>query len=683
MSEKLSKPMTLKTALGPGVLDFKSMRATEELGRLFEYEVMALSVDAAVDVVELLGKPATVSVDLGDGAKRHFNGIVASAGLEGPSGRFQSYRLTLRPWLWLLTRAADVRIFQDKSVPDIIKEVFNDAGFSDFVVNLSASYSPRGYCVQYRETTFDFVSRLMEECGIYYFFRHTDGKHELVLADEGGVHVAEHGLSKLPFREFNRHNPERGIVTSWRFSRELRSGVVTLRDFNYETPAADLTAQAKESRRMHALASLEVYDAPGRYAAKAAGDGLAKTRLEEQQARFGAARGETPTPALMAGARFKLDGHKRGDQNVEHVVLSMRLEMALAGYESGDADDTRAECSFSAFDAKETFRSESRTPKPRVAGPQTATVVGPGGEEIHTDKYGRVKLQFHWDRLGKKDEKSSLWVRVAQPAAGKQFGMVWLPRIGQEVVVDFLEGDPDQPLVTGSVYNAANMPPYALPDKKSVSTIKSNSTKGGGGYNEIRFDDLKGKEYVLDHVQKDKFEFIKDTLRSQIDKDEHRTVKGDRKEKIDGEHHVQVGKGAKHKVGAKWSMKAAEDMLLESGAMVSLKSATDVTAQSGTAISLKSGTDMHLKIGTNLGADAGVNVHLKGGVNVVIEAGVMLTLKVGGSSVVLTPANVSITGGIVMINSGGGPGAGSGASPVATKAPEAPKDPEPPKDPIS
>jgi type VI secretion system secreted protein VgrG len=312
-------------------------------------------------------------------------------------------------------------------------------------------------------------------------------------------------------------------------------------------------------------------------------------------------------------------------------------------------------------------------------------VVGDGDPgDIIPDKYGRVNVQFHWDRLGKKDGQSSCWVRVASPSAGNGWGMISLPRLGQEVVVDFLEGDPDQPLITGRVHNAEQLPPYALPDNATVSTLKSRSKQGQADeFNELRFEDKAGSEYVLLHAQKDRLEFVEETLKSEIGKDEHRTVKNDRKEKVEGEYHLSVVKDAKQKFDGKLNIASAQDMLLKSDGLFSLKTAQDITGQSGAAISFKASTDLHLKMGSNIGADAGQNVHIKGGMNVVIEAGMQISIKAGGSSIVLGPDGVSITGAMVKINSGGSPGSGSGASPVAPTDPAKPDDPEVPEDPLT
>ena len=675
--------MALKTSAGDA-LRFMSMAATEEMSRLFEYQIVGVSDNNALSADDFLGKPVAVSINLGDGATRWFNGLVTSFGIEGGNLRHSSYRLTARPWLWLLTRSADVRIFQEKSALDIIKEVF--AEYTGSVQDkTTGSYKPRTYCVQYRETDFNFVSRLMEEEGIFYWFDHSDSKHDLVLADDAGAHKAMPGFEKAPFRVDQQALGEQAVISEWRMRHEIQPGKVTLRDYDFEKPSSDLTADREGSGRTHAEAKHEVYDYPGRYTVKGDGADIAAIRLDEASARFGRFTGQGNTPGLVVGGKFSLTDHPRADQNDAYVVLSTQIDLKQADYFTGDETDTGFLCRFSVqrFDAP--YRPARTTRKPAVAGPQTAVVVGTGDPgDIFTDKYGRVKVQFHWDRLGKKDNTSSCWMRVASPWAGNGFGMIALPRLGQEVVVDFLEGDPDQPLITGRVHNATQLPPYPLPDNASVSTVKSRSIKGAtDAFNELRFEDKAGEEYVLFHAQKDRLEFVEETLRSLISKDEHRSVKKNRKEKVEGEYHLTVTKGVKQKFDDKWSVETAKDMLLKSGAVFSLKTGKDITGESGAAISLKSSTAMHLKIGTNLGADAGQNVHIKAGMNVVIEGGMQISIKAGGSSIVLGPDGVSITGAMVKINSGGSPGSGSGASPVAPTDPEAPEAPELPEDPLT
>jgi type VI secretion system secreted protein VgrG len=687
-------PVRLSTALGTR-LHFVSMQGREEISRLFEYTVLADDEQpGGVDLEALIGRPAEVTIKHPSGTPRVVHAIVAGAGFESVHGKARRYSLTLRPWLWLATRAADLRIFQKKKVEDILKAVFQPyQGLVSF--DLRGTYRKREYCVQYRESDFNFASRLMEDEGIFYYFRHEAGKHTLVVADGAHAHTAPAGLPAT----LDYHHDERiaGAVMDWRWSRQIQTTKVHLRDDAFQRPDARFDKEAEISRS-HPHAGLAVFDYPAGVAphadeASAYGSELedevkrlATWRVQEQQARFALVQGRGNDLHMAAGGKFKLDKHPIAAQNREYVALSTYLQVSQGGHAAGQGGQFVHECQFTAFPSDVPFRAARITPRPLVSGPQTATVAGPAGDEIHVDKHGRVKLQFHWHRDGEQaNGNASCFVRVAQPSAGKGFGVVFLPRIGQEVVVEFLEGDPDRPLVVGSVYNGTNVPPYALPDSKSVSTLKSRSTAGGGAadFNELRFEDKAGDEYLLLHAQKDRLEFVEETLKSEIGKDEHRTVKKDRKEKIEGEYHLTVAKDVKQKLDGKLSIGVAKDILVKADGIYSLKTAKDITAQSGAAISLKSTGDLHLKIGANIGAEAAQNVHIKGGMNVVIEGGTQISIKAGGSSIVLGPDGVSITGAMVKINSGGSPGSGSGASPVAPTDPEAPDDPEVPEDPLT
>jgi type VI secretion system secreted protein VgrG len=683
MAQAKSHQMALKTSKGSALL-FTSMSAHEEVSRLFEYQIIAVSDDGNIAADDLLGKPVAVSLEVGAGKTRWFNGMVSSFGIEGGDGRMVSYRITARPWLWLLTRSSNVRIYQQKSVPDIVKSVFAEYNGS-VKLKLTGTYAPRDYCVQYRESDFNFVSRLLEEEGIFYWFEHSEDKHELVLADAPSAHAAAPGFDKVVFQVAQQALDEQPAIHQWQMRHEIQSGKFILRDYNFEKPSTDLKSEPASASRKHAESTREVYDYPGLYAEKAAGDDRAKIRLEEASARFGRYTGQGNTPGLTVGAKFALTQHPRKDQNAAYLVLATQIELRQAAYESGGTHDSGILCRFTLQRHDEPFRPARSTRKPAVAGPQTAVVVGKGDAgDIVTDKYGRVKVQFHWDRLGKKDNTSSCWVRVASPWAGNGFGIIALPRLGQEVVVDFLEGDPDQPLITGRVHNAEQLPPYELPANATVSTIKSRSKLGAtDAFNEMRFEDKKGEEYVWLQAQKDRFEMVEETLKSQIGKHEHRSVKENRKEKVEGEYHLMVTKGVKHKFDAKYSVDTKEDMLFKAGGLFSLETTKDITAKSGAAISLKSATDLHLKIGANIGAEGGQNVYIKGGMNVVIEGGMQISIKAGGSSIVLGPDGVSITGAMVKINSGGSPGAGTAPKPVAPTSPEAPEAPELPKDPLT
>jgi type VI secretion system secreted protein VgrG len=678
------KLMRLKTTLGDDKLRFRGMKAREELARLYEFDVQALADDADIRSVELLGKPACVTLKLRDSSDRHFHGLVCAIGVADELEKGAEYRLVLRPWLWLLTRRKDSRVFQDMSVVDIAKKVFEDYPENNckFDLNAEAELPKYDYCVQYRETDFDFVSRLFEREGLYYYFRHEEDKHTLVVVDSKSRHEDCPGEHEFRWRSSADLPLYEEPITQWHSRRELQAGKWTLNEFNFRDLKAPLLKSATSAVDRKNV-KLEIYDYPGEYRDGKAGDRYARLRSEETDARHALVEGAGSLSTMACGHQFTLLGHPDAAENKPHLVLSTDIEMGYSGYEAGAGEDY-FRCRFSAIPADVQFRPERIAPKAVVPGPQTATVVGPKGEEIHVDKFGRVKLQFHWDRMGKRDQDSSCWVRVSQGSAGNGWGMVWLPRIGQEVVVDFLEGNPDRPLVTGRVYNVENMPPYTLPDHKTVSTVKSRSTKEGGveEFNEIRFEDEKGKEYLLIQAQKNKREIVKHTSWTRIGKDEHRTVEGDRLENVGGSYDLNVGKDIKQQVGGALSLDVGKDMRLQSGGVYALSAARDITSEAGTAYSIQAGSDMHVKVGNNLGVDAGMNVHIKGGMNIVIEAGMTVTLKAGPSSVVLGPDGVSVTGPLVKINSGGAPGAGGGARPVAPDSPEEPEDAGPPKDPL-
>jgi type VI secretion system secreted protein VgrG len=639
------------TAPGNTGLLFKRMSASESLGRLFEFDVQAVAPSDAVQAEDLLGKPASVAVQLLDGSQRHFHGLVCAMGMEGAVKQMFGYRLVLRPWLWLLTRRSDTRVFQAMTMEDILKKVFQPFS-ADYQFQLSGTLPQYEYCVQYRETDFDFVSRLLEQEGAYYYFKHEAGKHTMVIVNAPSAHQPGPHQATFEYRETADGHLEFEPITEWRTRKEIQSGQVVLRDYDFTQPKTSLETTAKASRP-EASTKLEVYDYPGTYPTKAAGDRYSKLRVEELQAKYVRVDGFGALRGMACGYRFTLAKHPRADQNAAHLVLATQIECAYSGYESGE-DETFCTCRFTAIPGSETYRPPRSTPRPSVAGLHTAVVVGPSGEEIHTDAHGRVKVQFYWDRLGKNDDKSSCWVRVASPWAGQGWGAISLPRIGQEVVVDFLAGDPDRPLITGSVYNGEQTPPYALPDNATVSTAKSRSSKGGAAanFNELRFEDKKGSEYVWLQAEKDFHQLVKNDATLEVRGKQERLVTKTLTEKVDGDVKMKVGGAFDHEV---------------TGA-ASLKATGDVVTESAVSISQKAGTQMDVKIGTNLGVDAGVNVHIKGGVNVVVEAGVMMTLKAGASSVVLGPSGVMITGTMVMINSGGGGGSGSGASPKAGKS---------------
>jgi len=507
---QVGRSASVKTPLGENDLFLWRVSGSEQLSQLFEYELDLLSEKNNIDLKQLLGKNMTVTLHLLEGGQRFLHGIVTRASRSGMMGRFYHYRATLKPKAWLLTRRSNCRIMPtEKSVPDIVKLILNEHGVSDVGMQLSGTYSPREYCVQYRETDFNFISRLLEDEGIYYYFNHSHSAHTLVLCDSVAAQKKAPVNANIPFfQPANQNRRKEGHLYEWNVSQEIQSGNCELDDYDFEAPNTDLTAKSSKPGA-HTESGKEVYDYPGGYKEKSDGEQYSKVRLEELRSQFEqiAARGNARQ--LAAGMKFKLVDFPVADQNREYAIVSSSLQLQNNGYESDGITDCEEEyqCAFRVLPAtaENQFRPPRLTPMPIVQGVQTAIVVGKKGEEIWTDTYGRVKVQFHWDRLGKKDENSSCWVRVAQVWAGKAWGAMHIPRVGQEVIVDFLEGNPDRPIITGRVYNAEQMPPYVLPDNQTQSGIKSRSSKEGGAdnFNEIRFEDKKGEEELYIHAEKD------------------------------------------------------------------------------------------------------------------------------------------------------------------------------------
>ncbi|MCF1487754.1 type VI secretion system tip protein VgrG [Pseudomonas sp. AA27] len=494
----------INSPLGPDKLILAEMGGSEELGRLFDYELQLTSDDPAIDLNQLLGKPMSLSVQQSVGTSRHFHGIVARCSQSVDQGQFAAYRVTLRPWLWLLTRTSDCRIFQHLSAPQIIKQVFRDLGFSDFEDLLSRNYREREYCVQYRETSFDFVSRLMEEEGIYYFFRHEQERHVLVLADAYGAHQKAPGYETVPYYPPDGQHRERDHINDWHLAQEVQSGSLELNDYDFQRPSARIDVRSAMPRP-HQAGDYPLYDYPGAYEQTQDGEHYARTRLESLQSLHERVELRGNARGLGSGHLFSLSNFSRQDQNREYLIVAARYYVHQERLESGGGSGAaQFESNLSCIDAQQSYRPVGSTLRPIVKGPQTAVVVGPSGEEIWTDQYGRVKVHFHWDRHDQSNENSSCWIRVSQATAGKNWGSIQVPRIGQEVIVSFLEGDPDRPIITGRVYNAEQTVPYDLPGGATQSGMKSRSSKGGSpaNFNEIRMEDKKGAEQLYVHAER-------------------------------------------------------------------------------------------------------------------------------------------------------------------------------------
>jgi type VI secretion system VgrG family protein len=470
----------------------------ETISELFHYSFDIASTDGELNFDDILGQPAHFTIN-GPKGKRHLHGIVSHFEQRGKGIKFTSYQAEVVPAIWTLSRRHNCRIFQNQTIPDIIKKVLTDGGIpsDQFKFSLKKNYQPRDYCVQYRESDLSFISRLMEQYGIFYFFEHTDQNHLMVIGDASDVHLAIPSPDTVIFKGSTAgSSADLEHIFEYQVARGVQSGLVRLRDFDFKKPRLSLE-QKSEAKKDH---NLFVYDYPGEYETPSEGGSLTKIRLEEIQMARETGSGQSDCRRFIAGYRFKLDQSSRTDFNREYLLTRIShsgsepqaLE-AEAGENQGDVYSNHFEC----IPSDIPFRPRRMTPRPFVQGPQTAIVVGPKGEEIYTDEYGRIKVQFHWDRDGKQDEKTSCWVRVSQIWAGAGWGAMFIPRIGHEVIVEFLEGDPDRPIVTGGVYNGENKPPYSLPDHKTKSSIKSNTSKGGGGANELLMEDSAGKTQVV------------------------------------------------------------------------------------------------------------------------------------------------------------------------------------------
>ncbi len=702
------RKLSLTTPLGPDVLLFKGLTGEEGLSKLFEFEVLALAENKTkVAFDALLGQKVTVKMKMGlDETPCYLNGLCHRVRQGGRDDTFTSYRVGMVPDVWKLGKKAQSRIFQQKTVPEILKKVF--AGF-DVSWELTASYEPRDFCVQYRESDLNFACRLMEEEGIWFCFRHEDGSHTMVVGDSATVHPDVPGETKVKYEELEGGTRDEERVFAWEKTQEIRSGKVTLWDHHFELPHKHLEAEepiiasatagtVSHKLRVGGNDELELYDWPGEYAQRYDGvepgggaqpgevqkvfqdnERTATLRMDEETFPGLVARGETNARHLRSGHRFNLEKHYNADGG--WVVLEATYEaLQTADYRSGN-DRISFVSSFTCIPEGVRFRPPRTTAKPVIAGTQSAVVVGPKGEEIFTDKYGRVKVQFHWDRDGKNDEKSSCWIRVAQPVAGRRWGGSFWPRVGQEVVVAFEEGDPDQPIVVGVVYNSDQLPPYLGdgPDGKhrndnELMGVKSNTSLGGKGFNEWRFDDTKGKEQVFVHAERNLDTRVKSASMESVGSSKHVTVGGEKDGQKVGESREHVFKDKHVAVDGAFQARFGDAKVLVGGGdgggdldlYVEGESKTTVDGTSNLHVQ----RDLLVKVDGNSGQDVGNDwlisaqdeaqvqsrtswVILKAAEGVVIDAPTIRLFSSGSNFVKVDGSGVTIVGTMVNINSGG------------------------------
>ncbi len=583
----------LITPLGVDKFLLTSFTVHEEISHLFEIDIECISDDANIDLGQILGTACTIRLTTVGAKKRYFSGVMVEGSWFGEREGKSAYRMTLRPWFWLLTRTNDCKIFQNLSVVDIIKDVFGKFGFikKEFLIN--ETYPPIEYCVQYRESSFNFVSRLMEQFGLYYYFKHDAGDHTIVIGDGRGSHQLVPDLPDCRFiglGDRTRDNEE--SVTTWLIGRSFQTGKVSLNAFDFKEPKANMKHE-QISAGQYAHDDLEVYDYPEKYKLPDKDDlgkKFAQARLFASQSLDRRRHATGNAPSLFPGGLTKIAKHPTTDENVEFLVVSAMHTFVGEQFSSGsDGEGPGAYSGSYVLQLTDRpFKARAVTPHPIISGPQTAMVVGPRAnksEEIFTDKFGRIKVQFHWDRDTKRTADASRWVRVAQMWSGKAWGGIVIPRVGMEVVVEFIEGDPDRPIVVGTVYNGENGVPFDLPSNKTQSGMKSRSSMRGtdSHYNELVFEDKKDAEFVRFHAEKDLDATIEDAekrvIKGKNKKDEGETtretiiergddvlyVKGDHKTTIDGDQELTIKKSQTVDVGTVISVTAGEKIIFKVG----------------------------------------------------------------------------------------------------------------------
>lgn len=651
-----NSPVRFVSPIGDDLL-VRSIQGKEEMGELFVFQLELISKNNDLKFDNVVGQQVTTTLVLEDG-ERHFNGYITEFRYLGWDGVYTNYHATVRPWFWLLTRTNDCRVFQKITVPDIIKEVFKINNMVDFRFNLNAKYREWDYCVQYNESDFNFLSRLMEMEGIYYFFEHTDKKHVLVLADDVSAHSTFPGFAEIQFNsEMERLGQTFDSLDTWSAIQNIMPAKYASKVYDFENPKADLLAKYNPSKKGHVwpIEDPEIFDYPGDFINRNEGTNYVEIRLQELQCQQERMRASGGCRGLSPGYRFTLKDYPRDDQNKEYLTISVKHEINNNAFFGGEGDIGpvyRCNVEVMAKD-KLPFRTHRKTPKPRVQGPQTAVVVGPSSEEIYTDEYGRVIVQFHWDRYGTSDENSSCWVRVSQLWAGTKWGGIHIPRIGQEVIVSFLEGDPDQPLITGSVYNANCMPPYALAGNKTQSGIKSRSTMEGGpdNFNEIRMEDMKGSEELYIQAEKDENILVKNNKGEKVGNnetidignnrvevvgnDETITVKHDRKEQVENDETLDVGKNRKRTVGVNETVSIGEDRKHNVGKNETITIADDQNVEIGKNMGVAVGKNRDLAVEGDHSVKVGKNESRDVGKKLVIKAGTSILLECGKASIAL------------------------------------------------
>ena len=649
------QPLAIETPLGKDKLLLEAVNGEEGLGALFVFRLECLSVEETLSDTSIVGKQVSFRVNDSSNSPRWFSGYVSRFSWMGRDDVLTRWQVEVVPSLWFASLTSDCKIFQQQSVPDIVEAVLGDTSEITLSKKISGSHSPLDYCVQYRETDFAFVSRLMEHEGIGYHFEHAQGSLKMVVSDSNTAFTDCKDADVETAQGF-ASPATAGVITSWRHEYAFRPGKFVQTDYSFEEPTTSLLATGNGKSTYSGASKAELFDYPGLYEKKPDGDASAKVRIEEEEATASVASGTSTCRSFSPGYTFKIKSHPNSAERGKKYLLTKVIHRASirGAYEASAQAGSgfEYENSFESVPSETVWRPIRNTAWP-AGTVQTALVVGPSGEEIYTDQYGRIKVQFHWDRYGKQNEQSSCWIRVSQSLAGPQFGMQFIPRVGMEVVVSHLDDDPNRPLVTGVVYNGTNKPPFELPSKAAQSGLQTRSTKEGSTStaNQLIFDDTKEAELVTLHAERNFTRTVEndDTLEvGFVTKD-----KGDRSVKVYNNLTEEIGVGSEN---GNRSLTVYKDnsTTVSTGDekyTVSKGNATFDVTQGNHTVTVGGKQSNTIGKGHSLTVSSGshsVEVNSGSGtmkaMSWTIEGQTGITLKVGSNSIEIGPAGVTING---------------------------------------
>lgn len=621
--------LSISSPLPKDELLLTSVTGTEAISQLFDFQIEVLSKNHGLTPDQLIGKPVTVTIQ--NDQQTTFNGYVSRFVYgEVKADNLRIYRLTMVPWLWFLSKTSGHRIFQNKTTKEIVSQVFEDLGFKDFDFKAQGNPAKREYCLQYNESDFEFVSRLLEEDGIAYYFEQKKASHVMCIVDAQNAYQP----CKETDLTYSRGNQPNTQISRWRHRYEFRKGKWSLNDYDFVEPTKSQLKTTASTSKFANAKNYEHYEYTTYYDFPGINE-LTKKRIEAEETPLDTIAGASDCSSFYAGGKFSVKKHAVKEETGDYILISVRHKAFDDSYLAGNEDKSDYRNKFVCIPEKVHFRPPLLRKKPYMHGPQSATVVGPAGEEIYIDEYGRIKVQFHWDREGERNENSSCFIRVMQPWAGSGWGTSFIPRIGMEVVVDFFEGDPDRPIVSGSVYNGDNKPPF---ESKTQSGIRTRSSKGGASanFNELRFEDSKGAEQIFIHAEKN--------MDTEIENDETLTIANDRTKTISHDENSSIENDRNKSVGSNQTENIGQDKTIEVGAnhaeSIGKNKSIDVNENHTETI----GKNMSITVTDDLSETVGKEINVDAGDQIVLKTGsASITMKSNGD-ISIRGANISVQG---------------------------------------